>query len=1087
MLFGYIHRAQRLSRLLAISIVSLSVCSSAIAQTTGTGTITGTITDASGARVSDAKITVTEGSTHLSRSTTTNSEGLYVLPALRAGTYEILVESSGMAPTRQFNVGLDADATRTIDIAISIGTTTQAVTVTAAPPAIESSTGALGGQISGKQVTELPLNGRNFTQLLTLSAGVSSSQTGLRMGTGQEGNPLLSINGGRQNANAFTFDGVLAMDTGGNRGVNLFPPPEAISEIQVHTSNYTADIGSYGYGQVNIVSRGGTATYHGDVYEIFANDALNARNYFNTAKPPLHDNNFGYDLGGPFFPRATQGFRKGLFFFFSEAFDKRSGPELTSFTSPPQSTFTGAVPTLAMRSGDFSAISTPIKNPTTGLPYPGNKITNADPNALILLNAYIPLPTNTTAAGGSTNWVASPKSMTDWREELARLDMNFGENDSVFIRYAHDAWSQNQAIVRPSNQSFPTIGGFFSKPGSNAVVQWTHIFGPRVVNQATVGYSRNQITAYPNASAQRPSGLTIPSLFGANAVNVIPTITFGGGYSGIGVQGLTNNVNNVFTYRDDVTMQFGLHTIKTGGNILRIQKFDRYPYNGQAGSFRFDGSVTGNAIADFLVGRAFSYTEQGAIPNPYLFANMYEGYVQDTYKIRPNLSLDFGVRDTIYTGAPNGYDKYGNLSTFIPSLYVPANAPTVLKANGALVTGTGDPLNGIITAGNQKGLHYPRSLSELRNNIGPRLGFAYTPGSSGKTAIRGGYGIFYHWDNDNHENSSQNPPFSTSGTAYGVSLSSFGNTATTSFPPTLNVWDPRKLYATIMQYSLTVEQQLPFATTFSVSYVGNQGRHLDQTPNINQLQPGQLPASGTNVNYLRPYKGYAAINYDVRSASANYNALQANLRRRFQGGFSFAAAYTWSKAETIQIGQSQFFNERGLTPYDRTNMVTLNYIWEPTYFAHGNLTERVLLKGWELSGISTFQGGLPFTANSSTDVARVGNAGQRPNRTAVPLSYNHRSVSNYFSTASFTAATPGTFGTERLGDIRGPGIDLWQMNVARNVAIERVTMKFEAQFYNIFNHANFNGLGLNYGSAAFGTLNSALDSRSVQFRLKFSF
>jgi hypothetical protein len=880
---------------------------------------------------------------------------------------------------------------------------------------------------------------------------------------------------------------VLAMDTGGNRGVNLFPPPEAIGEIQVHTSNYTADIGSYGYGQVNIVSRAGGSVYHGDAYDVFANDALNARNYFNPQKPPLHDNNFGYDVGGPVFPRASGGFRKNLFFFFSEAFDRRSGPELTSFTSPPQSTFTGAVPTLAMRTGDFSAIATPIKNPATGVPYPQNKITNMDPNALILLNAYIPLPTNTAGAGGSTNWVASPKSQTRWREELARVDLNFGEHNSVFLRYAQDAWSQQQAIVRPSNQSFPTIGGKFSKPGSNGVIQWTHIFGPRVVNQTTFGYSRNGITAAPDASAQRPSGLTIPSLFNANAANVIPTITFGGGYSGIGTQGLTNNVNNVFTYRDDVTMQFGLHTVKTGVNVLHIQKFDRYPYNGQAGSFNFDGSATGNAFADFLTGRAFSYVEQGAIPNPYLFANMYEAHVQDTYKMRPNLSIDYGVRDTIYAGAPDGYDKYNNLSTFIPSLYVAANAPTVLQANGALVKGTGDPLNGIITPGNQKGLHYNRALSEVRNNIGPRVGFAYTPGVKGKTAIRGGFGIFYHWDNDNHENGALNPPFSTSGTAFGVSLSSFGNTSATVFPPTLNVWDPHKLYATISQYSLTVEQALPHQTTFSVSYAGNQGRHLDQTPNLNQLQPGQLPASGTNVNYLRPYKGYAAVNYDIRSASANYNALQANLRRRFQNGFSFSVAYTFSKAEQIQIDQSQFFNVRGLTPYDRPNILTLNYVWAPAYFAHRNLSERVLLNGWELSGISTFQSGLPYSATSSTDVARVGNTGQRPNRTATPLSYSSRSVSSYFSTASFTAAVPGTFGTARPGDIRGPGIDLWQVNLARNIPIERVTMKFEAQFFNAFNHANFNGVGTTYGSAAFGTLTSALDPRNVQFRAKFSF
>ncbi|SEB51365.1 TonB-dependent receptor [Terriglobus roseus] len=1072
--------------LTTFAFAALTTAGSALAQTTGNGSITGTVTDTSGARIPKARVTVTEASTHLQRSTVTNAEGLYVLPALRLGTYSITAESEGMALTRRNDVVLDADSTRSVDLIVSVGNASDAVTVTAAPPSIENASGALGGLISGIQITELPLNGRNFSQLLTLGTGVSSSQTGLRMGSGQEGNPLLSINGGRQNANAFTFDGVLAMDTGGNRGINLFPPPEAIGEIQVHTSNYTADIGSYGYGQVNVVTRTGGASYHGDVYDVFANDALNAKNFFNTQKPPLKDNNFGYDIGGPIVPGAKSGFGRGLFFFFSQAWDKRSGPELTSFTSPPQSTFTGVVPTVAMRSGDFSAIATPLRNPSTGLPFAGNRITNIDPNALILLNTYIPLPTNTAAAAGSTNWVASPKSRTEWREELARVDVNFGERDSLLLRYAHDSWSQSQAILKPSNHAFTTIGGNFSKPGSNTVVQWTHIFGPHLVNQAIAGYSRNQITQSPNAAAQRPAGLNIPSLFNANVANVIPSLSFGGGYSGIGAQGLTNNTNNVFTYRDDLTYQLGVHTLKAGLNTLRIQKFDRFPYAGQAGTFTFDGSVTGNAIADFLTGRAFSYSEQGTIPNAYLFSNMYEGYLQDTWKVRQNLTVDYGVRDTVYTGAPNGYEKYDRISTFIPSLYVAANAPTVLQSNGALVSGTGEPTNGLITPTNQKGLHYSRALSGLRNNIGPRVGFAYTPGKAGRTAIRGGFGIFYHWDNDNHENGGQNPPFSQSGTAFGVALSSFGNTSATTFPATLNVWDPRKLYATISQYSLTVEQQLPVATTLSISYVGNQGRHLDQTPNINQLQPGQLPASGTNVNYLRPYKGYAAINYDVRSASANYNALQVNLRRRFQHGLSFGVAYTWSRAQVQQVGQSQFFNERGLGSYDRTNILALNYVWQPNYFRNGNFAERMLLANWELSGITNFQSGLPFTASTSTDVARVGNTGQRPNRIGA-IAYRPRSVSNYFSASSFTAAAPGTFGTERLGDIRGPGTHLWQMNVAKNIPIERVSLKFEAQFYNIFNHANFNGVGVTYGSAAFGTLNSALDPRNIQFRLKASF
>lgn len=1068
--------------LLLMFVISLS------AQTTGTGTINGTITDATGARIANANVIATQVSTGLSRSTVTNNDGLFVLPALRSGTYTLQVEAQGFAPIRQENVVLDSDSTQTVDLSTKVGGANETVEVSTAPPALNSSTGALGDLISGTQVTELPLNGRNFTQLLTLGTGVSSSQTGLRMGTGQEGNPLLSINGGRQNANAFTFDGILAMDTGGNRGVNLFPPMEAIQEMQVHTSNYTADIGSYGYGQVNIVTRSGGSIFHGDAYDVFANDALNARNFFNTSKPPLRDNNFGYDVGGPLFPHSSGNVRKGLFFFFSEAFDKRSGPELTSFTSPPQSTFTAIVPTLAQRSGDFSGISQTIYNPATGLPYAGNKITNIDPNAQILLDAYFPDP-NTTS---STNYVVSPKSRTNWREELIRVDSTLGEHDTIMARFAHDAWSQDQAIIRPSNQSFPTIGGTFSKPGQNSVLQWTHIFGPRVVNQATIGYSRNAITQTPNASGQRPAGLTIPSLFNGNAVNTIPTITLGGGYSGIGITGLSENTNNVYTWRDDVTIQLGTHTIKAGANILRIQKFDRFPYVGQAGNFTFDGSATaaghtgqGNAFADFLTGQAFSYAEVGAVPNGYFFANMFEGYLQDTWKARPNLTIDYGLRDTIMQGTPTGFEKFNNMSDFVPSLYSATAAPTILASNGAIVNGSGDPLNGIITATNKKGLALPNSLTPARNQLGPRVGFAWTPANSQKSVVRGGYGIFYHWDNDNRENVTQNPPFAQSATAFGVSLSNFGGTSATSFPANLNAFDTHKLYPSIQQYSLTVEQQLPFATTLAISYAGNSARHLDQTPNINQLQPGQLTA-GTNVNALRPFKGYGTIAYDVRSASAKYNALQVNLRRRFQNGLLFGVAYTWSKAEGEQIGQSQFFNENGVTPYDRPQMVTINYVYAEPYFTHGSFMERSLLAGWEVSGVSNFQSGLAYTAAISTDVAGVGNTGQRPNRIA-PLSYSSRNVLGYFSTASYALPSSGHFGNEGLNDIRGPGIDLTQVNLAKNATIKKVNIKFETEFFNLFNHANFNGLGLTYGSANFGQLTSALDPRNIQFKLKASF
>lgn len=1075
----------------AIGCISLlASCTLCLAQSTGTGTINGTLTDATGAVIPSARVTATLISTGVSRVTTTNDTGLYVIPALRSGTYEISVEAAGFAIVHQQNVVLDSDSTKTVNLSTKLSSTTETITVTTAPPAIETSSGAIGDLISGRQVQDLPLNGRNFTQLLTVGTGASSPQTGIRTGVGQEGNPLLSLNGGRITSNAFTFDGVLAMDTGGNRGVNVFPPTEAIQELQVHTSNYTADIGSYGYGSVNLITRSGGSSYHGDLYEVMANSVLNATNYFAKSVAPLIDNNFGYDLGGRLLPGLKKDIAQKTFFFWSEGWDKRSGPELTSFVAPPQSTFTALVPTTAMRGGDFSALSTQLKNPATGLPYINNQVTNIDPNAVILMNAFIPEPNST----GTSNYVISPRSQTSWREELIRIDSTVRNNDMIMGRYVHDSWSQNQAVMRPASvtNNFPTVPGLFSKPGTNAVVQWTHLFGTRIVNQTEAGFSRNAITQTPGQALQRPSDLTIPSIYGANSVNVIPTINLGGGYGSFGVNGLTENANNVYTWRDDLTVQFGKHTVKAGTNILRIQKFGFFPYSGEPGAFVFNGSATGNAFADFLTGYAFQYTEQAAVPPTYLFSNMYEGYATDNWKITPKLTVDLGFRDTVFQGAPDGYEKYNRISDFIPSLYSAAQAP-MIASNGQVVTGTGDTTNGIITPTSQNGLNLPSSLQQARNNYGPRVGFAWTPGSSQKMVIRGGYGIFTTWDSDTVQNASQNPPFSTSALLSNVTLENYGSTSTTYPAPALNAWDPHKLYPMIQQYSLTVEQELPFSSTLAVSYVGNSARHLDQEPNISQPAP-RASLAGTTLNAVRPYLGYSTIHYDIRSASGNYNSLQVDLRRRYTNGLQYGAEYTWSHSFGQQVGQNQYFNENGPTAYDRRHVLTINYLYAEPFFKDSNIAEKTLLAGWEFSGITTFQTGLPFTVDLSTDPANVGTSpgsgigdqAERPNFVA-PLNYSSRNVTGYFNTSAFALPTAGTFGNESYGAVRGPGLDLWQLNVSKNGSFEHMKVKFEGELFNIFNHANFNGLGTTYGAATFGKITSALDPREIQFRLKFSF
>lgn len=1072
--------------------LSLGLSSSAaciFGQTTGTGTISGTVKDPSGGAVPNAQITAIHVATGATRKTTTNASGYYYLPFLQIGGYEIKAEANGFKLSDQRGIVLNADSNLSVNIALQIGAVTQTVTVEGAPPALETQSGAVSTLVSGVQVQQLALNGRNFSQLLSLGPGVSNQGTGKRMGVGQEGNPLMSVNGGRINSTEYTYDGTLAMDTGGNRGLDLFPPMEAIQEVQIHKSNYSADTGSYGYGQVNVVTKAGGSQYHGALYEINGNAAYDARNYFANSVSPFNQNMFGYTLGGPVFPPPRSSLHGKAFFFWSEAWNRRIGPQLVNFTAPPQSVFTAETPTAAERSGDFSSVSTPIMNPATKQPFSGNMIPPGmiDPNAAILLQKYYPLPDH----AGSPNFTFSSDSRTNWREDLGRVDLHPTQNFSLMVRYAHDSWNQNQSILRPSAAAFPTIPGVFLKPGQDLVLELTNIISAATLNQFTFGYSRNGITNFPTSAGQRPAGLSIPSIFNANPANVIPTINISG-FGSLGTNAATNNTNNVFEYRDDFSHQLGNHSLKTGLEIFRIQKFDRYPYQNHGGTFTFNGSATGNALADFLLGDAFEYTEQGAIPNPYLFADDYEFYIQDDWKARPDLTLNIGLRDTIMAGAPNGAYKYHNGSDFVPSLYNPADAP-VVAANGQLVPGTGDPLNGIITPDNQKGLHLPPSLKKTNFEWGPRFGFAWTPLGSHKTVLRGGYGIFYHWDNDAQENLSQNPPFSKSASIFSTSLSNPAQGVAADFPPNLNTEAIPFVYPMVQQYSLSVEREIPFNNVLSVAYVGNHAVHLDQAFNINQPQPNTAVATGAaNINTVRPYLGYGNINYDIRNATARYNSLQLDLRRHFSRGLMFEVAYTRSRSQCWQVGQNTLFqqHEEGPCGLDQPQNFSVNYVYDfPVDKAQQGFAGKIL-GGWELSGITVFASGYPFTIAEQGNRSGTGNPG-RPNLIG-PLHVHPGNVQAYFNTAAFAAQPLGQFGNEGSGVLRGPGLGDWNMNLYKNTSVrlfrDRVgTLKLGSEFYNVFNQVSFNEVGVTMGAATFGHLTSALDPREIDFKIELTY
>jgi len=1079
-----------MSRVFAVALATAALLGSlcAYAQSTGTGTITGFVTDPSQAMVPGVTITVTDLATGLQRTTITNENGVYVVPALPVGTYQVKAAMTGFKSYLQSGVIVNAESRVTVNIRLEVGQVVESVQVTEAAPLVSTETGEVSTLVSGTQVLELALNGRNFTQFLSLGPGVVSRQTGRQMGLGQEGNPLMGVHGGRFSMNKYTYDGTIAMDTGGNRGLNMFPPMEAIQEVKVLKSNYSADAGGYGFGIINIVTRRGGSSFHGDVYEFLRNDAFDARNFFERSVSPLKLNNFGFTLGGPFYIPGKYNQRKERdFFFVSESWAMRRGPQLVSFTDPPTGVFTATVPSAAMRAGNFSEVTGAVRDPDTGQAFPGNQIPagRLDPNALLLMERFIPLPNRTVPP----NYVFSPSAKTDWREDLVRWDHEFSPSFRLTGRYVQDKWEQLQTVKKPGPHSFPTLGNTFRKPGKNATMKVTNIFGPTVVNEFTFGFSMNRISQQPGPEATKPADLRIPEIFPGNFNNVIPDVTLALGFSGIGSGAQLNNVNPVYTYKNDLSFQAGNHGLKAGMEIIRPQKFST-SYSDMQGVFNFNGSATGHPIADFLLGRAFQYTENEVHEKGYFFNADYEFYIQDDWKVRPGLTVNLGLRYYIMQGGNGGYEKYDRISTFYPAAFDPAKAPQVTRA-GELVPGTGDPLNGIIRPRDLKGADLPRSLKRTHfDTFGPRLGFAWSlPG--GRTVIRGGYGMFYFWGANNNEGRQTNPPFSRRVSIFNTRLSDPAGGTLRPFPPEVGSLDVNNLAPTTQHWSLGIQRDLAKNFMVEMTYVGTRGTHLPGSVQLNQPRAGAV-TGGVSANAVRPYLGYAGIGYSENSTASRYHALEAHALRRFSNGLLFEASYTFSKGLGDPEGVPQnTYNKRadfGLLDLDRTHMLNLNYVYELPFYRNAGGWREALLGGWQMSGIATFQSGLPFSVTVSGDRALVGGGTQRPNLVGRPHDGRGNSLDRYFNTAAFELQPAGAFGNAARNAVRGPGVNNWDFSVFKNLKWqERWKLQFGAEFFNVFNHPQFEGVGGVLGSATYGRVTSARDPRIVQLRAKLSF
>jgi hypothetical protein len=1023
-----------------------------------TGQITGTVHDNTGAVVSGAQVTVKDLAKGVTRTTTSNDQGEYLVSGLPVGTYDISVGSAGFKTYQAKGLKLDIGQKARVDVTMTVGAVNTEVVVQGSEVAqVETQSSDLSGVVSGKEVTQLQLNGRNFTQLVTLVPGVSN-QTGQDEGTvGISGNVSFSINGGRVEYNNWELDGGDNMDNGSNNTLNVYPSVDAIAEFRVLTSNYGAQYGRNGSGTVEVETKSGTNSFHGNAYEFVRNDAFNAKNYFESSVPPYKKNDFGYTFGGPIIKDKT-------YFFWSQEWRRERVPN--DFNQP--------VPSLAERAGDFSNQCPDADGSFANCPnlngtfYPNLALApgyNAgDPNVAALLT-LIPAPTQ------GNNYIATVTQPTSWREELIRVDHNLTDKHRLMFRYIHDSWKTIETTPLWTNAgSFPTIGTDFKGPGVSLVTRLTSTFSPTLLNEFVFSYTTDHIILNTTGNWQRPSSMTIGDLFGGNGQGFIPGFqlvgdAYGGGFGedpGYIPNGVYNS-NPTYTYRDNVSKNMGKHNLQFGAYLAAGQKNELGGELGAGsipGYLTFDAnndaggsspwSSTGNAFADLLLGRIASFGQQDQRLKYYNRYKIVEPYFQDDWRVTNRLTLNLGLRVSLFGTYRERYHRAFN---FDPARYVAGQTtvdPTTGKVLGLTANGQAPSVsnlpNGIVQCGVTPGVPVSCMKGHLFNPA-PRVGFAWDPSGNGKTAIRGGYGIFFEHANGNEGNSESlenSPPLATTFQQNNIGgYTSVGSSISTAiFPLGVNAIPTKAIWPYIQQWHFDIQRELLPNTVAMVSYVGSKGTHLNRQTNLNQLfpvplsqnpyKPGEpinapdptdnnnphddcgtmqtvsganitgqaavnlgVAACGANADLFRPFPGYSDIAHLEWAASSVYHALQAQVRRNARG-LELSASYTYS--HSIDDSSDRFdgsfvdsyhpFLNRASSNFDQRHIFTFSYVWDLPFFKNPGLANRVL-GGWQYSGIMNFNTGTPFSPVYSSDNAGVGNglgAGSRPDVIGNPYS-----------------------------------------------------------------------------------------------------
>jgi hypothetical protein len=1120
--------------------------------------VKGTVHDSSGGFIASAKCTLTNQATNLKVSVDTQADGSFVFLNILAGTYELSVGAPGFKTFNMNGIVVTSSEFHALnDVVLSVGSTTESVTVAEEAPPVQTVSGERSDVVNATTLSEIAVKGRDFLSYMATLPGVIDTSAS-RDASGRNAMGGLHMNGGRDTQTLMLIDGTPVMDSG-NNNIPEQSTMDSVQEIKILTNAYQAEYGRNAGGTVSVITKSGGESFHGSAYDYYRHEALNANTFFNnttgTPKGPYRYRVSGYTLGGPVIIPKASSLRHKMYFFF--------GHELLGskvLFNPQYIT----MPTALERAGDFSQSYNnagqliTIKDPTTGAAFPGNKIPQSQFNALgLAILKFYPLPNFTDPRPGyryTDNYQATYSGSWPRTQEVGRLDYNISSKTQFYFRVMNDGNLQNSGWGSWVNGSlnYDLTPVAWNRPAHMYGGHLTHTFTSTLVDEFMVQKTYNSVIINPiNVDAVQRSKMGNPPQLFKNDVpyeNWIPGVSFGGTPSNTVNSSLSNSLPealpcDAIVVTNNLSMVKGKHQLKVGFFAERNRKLQPAAANFR-GSFNFavdsnNPYNTGDGFSNALLGYFDTYSEAQNNPIGNYFFWDVEGFAQDNWRVSKKLTLDFGLR---FVHMPPTIDRNHFVAAMDPGLYSRANAPVLYRPamNGTLrvaqnpltgafapasyiglfVAGAGNPADGTFVAGVNGAPEGLITTSYLQ--YGPRFGFAYDVFGNGKTAIRGGFGMFTDKVQGNEiYNTAGNPPINYTPVQYYGSLNTYTQSAGIIGPSALTQWYGEQKMPQIMNFNLGVQQQIgPWVA--DISYVGMLSRHLLETVNINPIplnahfnpayRDTTTASSPLPDNFLRPYVGYANITNEMFGASSNFNSFQASVRRRMTKGLQVTASYTLSKVLGVAgadgDGISPYFPARqrnyGPLGFDRRHSLVFTYVYELPKLGTkmGVRPAKWVFDNWEVSGTTTFQTGGPvtpgFNTQPSTDISGS-TEGARINLIGNPaLAKGDRTFYREFNTAAFALPAQGTLGTGGVNYLYGPGTNNWDLSVTKQFRVfsESRFLSFRGEFYNAFNHTQFSGwnttatfspTGQLLTNTPFGQANGARLPRYIQLSARFTF